>query len=426
MAASAKNPPNIVLVTVDALRHDRVGRLVDGKSLTPTIDALARHGIVFENLFSQAVETPVAHSAIFSGRFPRLDGWRLSHKKFTGDEMRLPLWLKRAGYSTAGFISAYALDRNRGFDRGFDTYGDCLRENDPLYFFHRGHMLFVFEVLKRMPLSRFQKMDLGKRRFSHETLAAAFSWLEKAPRHKPYFLFCHLFDTHCEYYSPQGFRKYEVRSNKKTLREFETGKRTLTGDARQQIQQQYDLAVRYVDSQLETLLQALRARADDRDTLVVITADHGEGLGDHGYMLHGCELYDEEVHVPGVIASLQQRLTPKKIQRLVRSIDLAPTLLRLSGHAQFPCDGKAVAELFDQDENYRDRLSFTESRHTYLEAKWLRALRTQSHKYIYDSNGREELYELDSDPLETENIIGRERSLSHELLRRQRAEARIT
>lgn len=407
------DPKNIVLVTVDALRYDRVGYSGTGRGLTPALDGLVSRGIVFDNLFTQAVETPVSHASLFTGCFPRIDGLHavFSRKHVRRELETIPSRLQASGYSTAGFISAYALDRNRGFARGFDHYGDKLRDPDPFYPFHYGHALIAFEALKRVPLRVFKEMPLAKRRFGAETMDAAMAWLDGVDTTKPFFMFCHLFDTHCEYYSPEGFRKYEVRSNKTTLRQFETGKRELTSEARRQIEEQYDLSVRYSDDLIGRLLDRLRSLPTDRDTIVIVMADHGEGLGDHGYMLHGCELYEEEVRVPCVIASLGDDIEPSRVERLTRTVDLAPTMLRLAGAAPFECDGTdAMADTGEP------RISFTETRHTYLEAKWLRALRSDRFKYIYDSRGREELYDLALDRNETVNVIESERNRADQLL----------
>lgn len=425
-------PANIVLVTVDALRLDRLGYAGSTRGLTPHLDALAANGVAFGNLITQAVETPVAHGAIFSGRYPRIGGLRaLVNRKHTPPRCRLLAeHLRERGYSTGGFISAYALDRNRGFAAGFDRYGDKLRENDPFYPLHFGHALLAMEALKRIPVAPFKTMDLAKRRFADVTLEEATRWLDSVPAERPYFLFAHLFDTHCEYYSPTGFRTYPVRSNKKTLREFETGRRAFDREPLAMIEEQYDLSVAWLDELLGGLIERLRARdASGRETVVLVTADHGEGLGDHRYMLHGCELYDEEIRVPGVFATLSGSGPRGHIGALTRSIDLAPTLLGLAGAdaSGFACDGLDALPLLEAgaEPAADDRIAFTETRHTYLKSRWLRALRSRTHKYIYDASGRAELYDLVSDPGETTNVLPENRDVAEGLLRWQDLEVGV-
>jgi arylsulfatase A-like enzyme len=420
-------PKNIVLVTVDALRYDRVGRLRDGVDLTPRISALAERGVVFDSLFTQAVETPIAHAALFSGCYPMIRGAHalFGRKHVPPRRVLLAEWLRAQGYQTGGFISAYALDRNRGFGKGFDVYGDKLRQRDPFYPLHRGHALILMEALKRLPVPFLKRTDLAKRRYGEDTLAEATRWLEATTDEHPFFLFCHLFDAHCEYYSPTGFRSSPVRTDKATLRRFETGKRELTPNDRAQIEEQYDLSVSHVDMLVGRLEDALRARAGCRDTVIVVTADHGEGLGDHGYMLHGCELYDEEIHVPGVIASLRGDLPPHSVRQLVRIVDLAPTVLRIAGLPTFECDGRDATELIGHAEAPDERVSFTETRHTYLKGSWLRAVRSATHKYIYDASGRRELYALADDHDEMRNMIGCGDREAAELIRWMRAEVGI-
>ncbi len=341
-------------------------------------------------------------------------------------EPLLAQWLRARGYQTGGFISAYALDRNRGFGAGFDHYGDKLRKRDPLYPLHRGHALIVMEALKRLPVRALKNMDLAKRRFAEETVQEAGDWLGTVRSDRPYFLFCHLFDTHCEYYSPTGFRASELRSNKKTLREFETGKRPFEPAALAEIASQYDKSVAHVDGVLGDLLDRIRRHdTGGRDTIVLVVADHGEGLGDHRYMLHGGELYDEEIRVPAIIASLAGEGPVGHIDELTRSIDLVPTLLELAGVDALPCDGRSALPLLTQGAA-DDRIAFTETRHTYLKTRWLRALRSSRYKYIYDANSRKELYDLASDPEEAVNIIDGNGTVVADLLRWQQQEVGVS
>ncbi len=154
---------------------------------------------------------------------------------------------------------------------------------------------------------------------------------------------------------------------------------------------------------------------------MLVTADHGEGLGDHGYMLHGCELYDEEIHVPAVIASLSGDAPTGRIAQLTRSIDLAPTLLALAGFPAMPCDGRTRCPSRAHRRGggwhaRRQRVSFTETRHTYLKARWLRAIRSAGYKYIYDASERREIYHVASDPDETVNVMKSQPSAVEELL----------
>lgn len=412
---------NVVIITVDALRLDRLGYAGSQKMLTPNLDYLASQGLAFSNIITQAVETPISHGSLFSGCYPRIRGIRtiVNRKHVPAGRKLLAQHLRENGYATGGFISAYALDRNRGFGAGFDHYGDKLREKDPFYPLHKGHALLVMEALKRLPFKPLKTMDLAKRRFANETIAEAEAWLATIREDRPFFLFLHLFDTHCEYYSPAGFRAFPVRSNKKTLREFETGKREFAAAPLEMIERQYDMSVAWVDELVGGLVERLQARGESgRDTLVLLTADHGEGLGDHNYMLHGCELYDEEIRVPAIIASLSGDAPVGLIDELARTIDLTPTLLKLAGAEAMDCDGRDVLPLLSGDEP-DERLAFTETRHTYLKSRWLRALRSRRFKYIYDASGRRELYDLVSDPTESTNVLHENADVAQELLRWQ-------
>jgi len=352
-----------VLVTIDTLRADHVGCYGATTEATPTLDALARRGVRFETAISPAPLTLPSHATLFTALDPPAHGVR-SNGAFRLDEgpATLAERFRSAGFATAAFVSAFVLDRRFGLTRGFERYDDELGVQDE---------------------------DVGvESRRAGETVDAALGWLEDAPAR--FFLWLHLYDPHAPYEPPEP---HQTR----------------------QLGRPYDGEIAYADAELGRLLAALDARFPDGRTLVLVTSDHGESLGEHGEPTHAFTVYDATQRVPLILAGPS---VPAGVvePRLVRLADVAPTLLALAGLP--PLDGVSGASLLPAPGAPREPgagVAWVETLAPQLDLGWspLLGVRTPEHKYVRAP--RPELYELASDPGETRNLAAERPDLVAEL-----------
>ena len=369
--ASPSGRPNVLLVTIDTLRADHVGCYGYRNASTPTIDAVAARGVRFETAVAHAPLTGPSHASILTGQIPLGHGFRnnsgftLSPRVKTAAEQ-----FRETGYRTAAFVSGFPLDRRFGFDRGFETYDDHLPKGNDL---------------RRTPYVE---------RFADATTDAALRWFTSATSAvtAPWFVWVHYYDPHAPYEPP--------------------------GDLAEQYREApYDGEIAFVDRQLARLLKALDAGNEAARTVVLVTADHGESLGEHGEGTHGIFLYDATIRVPWVMAGPQ--IPAGRVSRTVaRSIDVLPTLADYAGLAGGrDVDGRSLRAAADGQE-MSDAPAYIESLYPELELGWapLHAWRTAGLKFIMAPHP--ELYDLANDASETKNRIEQERSRAADLGRR--------
>lgn len=353
-AVVATKRPDIVLITIDTLRADALGYAGNRRVKTPFLDSLASGGVAFMNAHAHNVVTLPSHANILTGLLPFEHGIR-DNAGFTLDAKHktIATRLRELGYATGAFVGAFPLDGRYGLNAGFDEYDDRYRE---------GSGRLDFEVAER-PAS--------------EVLAAARHWYDANAGRKR-FLWIHLYDPHAPY-RPAGRFAEEYRDN------AYLGEVAATDDALQQF-----------------LSPILSARPE---TFVVVTADHGEALGDHGEQTHGLFAYESTLRVPLIIHD-PQTLQHAVETSFVRHIDIAPTILDRVG-AAIPPELEGTSLL--RDRSSRD--TYFESLSSTLNRGWapLVGMIQGSHKYI--DLPLAELYDLDKDPAETKNLFGTERRI---------------
>jgi arylsulfatase A-like enzyme/Tfp pilus assembly protein PilF len=278
---AAQHRPNILLVTLDTVRADRMGFLGSTRGLTPALDAFARESAVFTHAYSQAPITTVSHATLLTGTYPPRHGVSDFGTPLPAEVPYLPDLLRHAGYRTAAFVGSLILDPRNGtapgFDRGFDTFDAGFR-------------------LRQAGDDRYHSVE----RRGDEVAARAIRWLTGAGD-GPTFVWVHLFDAHHPYDPPPDLKRRFAAAP-------------------------YDGEIASVDRIAGRLLQAAAL-----STLVVVAADHGEALGDHGEDKHGVFLYDETIHVPLVVRLPDRRSAGARITSQVRLADVAPTVLDAIG-----------------------------------------------------------------------------------------------
>jgi len=346
----APGRPNLLLVTIDTLRADHVGAYGAALARTPTVDRLAAEGTRFETAIASAPLTLPSHASILTGLYPPHHGVRYNGvSRLRPSFETLTERLRDAGYATGAVVGSYVLAGKYGLDQGFEHYDDDTRS--------RG--------------------DPAERPAS-EVTDGALAWLEGAER--PFFLWVHYYDPHKEYAPPPPFATHFAG-------------------------RPYDGEIAYVDSQLGRLLEALTARGELDETLIAVTSDHGESLGEHAELTHSYSLYDAVLAVPLVFHG--PGVPPARVVKgVVRTVDVAPTLSSLLDLAPLgESDGADLSPLWSDSSPPSNRLAFAETLATRLEHGWspLFAIRTPSHHYVRAP--RPELYELASDPGQLHNQL---------------------
>jgi len=354
--------PNVLLVTIDTLRADRVGCYGYARGATPILDGLAARGVRFATAIAHVPLTAPSHASMLTGRTPLGHGMRDNGGFVLPEAVRtLAEDFKAAGYHTGAFVSGFPLNRRFGLDRGFEHYDDHLpRGSDP-------------------------RRTAYVERTADLTTDVALQWLDataKQPGAAPWFAWVHYYDPHAPYEAPGAFGPRFAASP-------------------------YDGEIAFVDEQLGRLLAAVEGRGPPGSTVVLVTADHGESLGEHGEDTHGIFIYDSTLRVPWIMAG--PGIAAGRVAATVaRGIDVAPTLLDYAGLASRPeIEGRslrraAAGEVLD------DAPAYAESLHAQLQYGWapLHALRTDRFKLI--DAPRAELYDLKSDGAETQDRAGQE------------------
>jgi arylsulfatase A-like enzyme/Flp pilus assembly protein TadD len=347
---------NLVLVTIDTLRADRLGCYGYTGIETPNLDKFARSGILFENAVSQSPLTPPSHASMFTGTYPpvhkvRDTGGFVLHPENT----TLAEILQQQGWDTAAFVGASVLKKSFGFVQGFAVYDDQMPRPEP----------------------GGRATEYPERR-AGEVVDRAIGWLGSQSG-KPFFLWVHVFDPHTPYDPPAPFRqKHKGRP--------------------------YDGEVAYTDQQLGRLFDTIAKKSPTERTVIAVLGDHGESLSEHGEFTHGVFLYDSTLRIPFLLAGSG---VPKglRVKQQARTIDLAPTLLELTGiKVPEKMQGSSLTPSFTGKESPAD-FSYSETLFSKINMGWseLRAIRTNRWKYIRAP--KSELYDLAHDPGETSNVI---------------------
>lgn len=377
LAPKDTHRPNVLLITIDTLRWDRLGCYGYGPAETPVIDGLARRGTQFDTAVAHVPLTGPSHASMLTGLTPLRHGVRDNGSFVLPAEVTgLAALLKGAGYQTAGFVSGFPLDRRFGFATGFDVFDDRLsRGNTP------GRAGFV-------------------ERPADMTTARLIDWLARRGP-EPWFIWAHYFDPHAPYQPPGDFAaRFSDRP--------------------------YDGEVAFVDAQIGRLLAQVEARGALDRTIVLVTADHGESLGEHGEDTHGVFVYDATLRVPWIMAG-PGIPRGQRSQTVARGVDVTPTLADLAG-VSVPAgrDGRSLRAAVEGRE-MSDEPAYVESLMSQLHLGWapLHGLRSARWKFV--DAPRRELYDLTSDPAERLNrvdqVSGTAASMGRQLDAQMRAAA---
>lgn len=364
LAATATDRPNVILITLDTVRADRMGFLGSKLGLTPQLDALASQGVVFEHAYSQAPITPVSHATILSGTYPQYHGIRNFGDRLPPSVPFLPDILHAEGYHTGAFVGSIILDPKNGFasgfERGFDVYNAG---------FHRQ--------------KTGERREASMQRRGEVTLGYVLEWVGQQ-KGGPFFLWFHLWDAHDPYNPPEPFRSKFPNTP-------------------------YNAGIAYVDSIVGKLLDYLRSQGLYDNTLIAVAADHGESLGDHGELTHSIFLYDSTIHVPLLLKLPGNRSAGQRVSATASLVDLAPTLIDSLGQAPPPAmQGRSLLPLIGNP-HPENRPSLATGDHSERSFGWSALVSLRLGSQLYVRAPKPELYDLAADPGAKANLYAAKR-----------------
>jgi len=340
------------------MRADHL-RPYGGAVAVPAIESLAADGVLYTSAYSHSPQTLPSHASMLTGRLPFEHGAR-DNVGFSvdGRVSSLAEQLRRAGYATGAAVSSYILRKDTGIDRGFDDYDAAFR------------------------MAAGPEVTIGQvQRAGAETIAIAKDWIAKHDKQQAFF-FLHLYEPHTPYTPPSPYRE--------------------------QYPHPYDGEIAYADALIGGLIEFLKAHALYEPALIVLTSDHGEGLGDHEEQEHGIFLYQGVAHVPLVIKWPGRPRPRQPVTTAVQLIDIAPTIASAAG---IPADAAWRGEALGADRDPSPRRIYSESMYPRYHFGWseLYALTDGRTRYILAP--RDELYDLEKDPAESANLASDRRDV---------------
>jgi arylsulfatase A-like enzyme len=298
--AERESAPNVLLVSLDTCRADRIGAAGLPALVSPGLDRIARRGVLFTDVLAQAPTTAPSHRSLFTGRYVHEHRNRLEGLPVLAELFR------DGGWATAGFVDGGQLDTDFAFQSGFDTYVVSSAE-------HRDGAFLGGGLAELAP----QAVD----------------WL-RASRHRPFFLFLHTYDIHCPYFPPAAYRErfvgdrdpgfeIEGKCGQKYFNRLDLGP-----EGFRYVSDLYDAGVLYTDRLLLAVLREIERSGEAEHTIVVITSDHGESLGERSRIGHN-QVRDIQLKIPLLVSG--PGISPSVVREPVQSIDLFPTILGLAG-----------------------------------------------------------------------------------------------
>lgn len=379
LGAGTRGNLNLLVITLDTTRADRIGAYGCQNVETPTIDRLAREGVLFEQTMATAPLTLPAHCSIFTSRFPPEHGVRDNGGFFLSpQQLTLATYLKGKGFRTGAVVAAYVLDRKWGLAQGFESYVDD------------------FDLSGR---GGFALGDI--QRPGNEVVDKALPWLEKV-KNERFFAWVHFYDPHQPYEAPEPFKSRYANHP-------------------------YNGEIAFMDSQIARIVDFLERNGLMDKTVIAVMGDHGESLNQHGEGSHGFFIYEATTRVPFIVRAPFDRTRDRRVADPVRSVDLVPTVLDLLGIAPPKgIAGVSLVPLMTGDRKTLDLEGYAEAMYPLHHYGWsdLRAWRAGRYKVI--DAPRPELYDIDRDPQEEKNIYAERRVLADGMITRLREHEKDT
>jgi arylsulfatase A-like enzyme len=410
--------PSVIFIVMDSARADRFSAYGYGRDTTPCLSALAERGLLFEQAISAAAWTIPSHATFFTGLYP--SEHRCQHHRIQDDVGPLMAEvLRAAGYQTIAVVNNTLLHPDSGLTRGFDEYVSIGEQP---------------ERMRGPKLGRHFARGMGWRDSgAWLTNRTVFERLGRARR--PFFLFVNYMETHFPFLPPPALRRRFIRRRRHSWQRFPLALRFMKGRYWALLTRRdpavfsllsdlYDGELAYLDSRIGELVDWLDSKRLSENAILVIASDHGENLGDHGLLTHHFCLYDSLIRIPLIVLWPGRLPEGERVQDVVSSADLMPSLCRALGLEFWspPRPGPARPMLLEPRRECAPGLeSFSEYHPPFYVKEWARsnpeidlatyahqlsAIRTDRFKYIEGSDGRQEFYDLASDAQEVNNLAG--------------------
>ena len=412
---ASSESPNVLLITLDTLRADHVSSYGYSRQTTPNLDRLAGEGVLFENAFATASWTLPTHASMMTGRY--LYEHRAGGSPLSGQFPTLAEVLSSSGYATAGFTANrdYCSAKS-GLSRGFSTYEDHFSNvADMVWHTYYGKM-----ILNQLPSIGYY--DVPGRKNALEVNREFLGWLE-TNRGARFFAFLNYYDVHDPYIPPASYQgKFAPQPTKGDLvnsilfpRDFTGGKRLSDQEVQAQ-EDAYDECLAYLDNQLGSLFDRLKALGLLDNTLIIVTSDHGESFGDHGFYGHGNHLYRNLLHVPLIIRYPNKVPKARRVTEAVSLQSIPASVLDLLGvHAQSTFSGIPMSRFWSEGTISNDEtegLAFAESLKGIVHNPAYplgrrgitKSLSTSKWNLILHEEGNIELFDVGKDPDELHNL----------------------
>jgi arylsulfatase A-like enzyme/Flp pilus assembly protein TadD len=367
VSLAATPPPNVVFITIDTLRPDHLGCYGDKQIHTPNIDALAADSARFDRAYTAVPVTLPSHTVIFTGTYPMLSGVHdFAANKLSPTQPTLASVLKENGYTTGAVIGSAVLDSRFGLNHGFDFYYDHFDFN-------------------RLQESNLDEMERPGNVVADVTL----DWLAQNYQ-KKFFLWMHLYDPHYPYRPPAPYSdQYKDRL--------------------------YDGEIAFADAQVGRLIEFLKKKRVYRNTLIILSGDHGESLGEHGEKTHGFFIYNATLRVP-LIIHLPTGVHARTVDNLANLADLMPTVLQaLNIPIPQQVQGQSLLPLISPKKDENSRSLYAETFLPRLHFNWSELRGVETVKYHFIDAPKPELYDLSKDPGETHNLFAEKKAVAEEL-----------
>ncbi len=435
--ANNKKQPNILLIVMDATRAHNLSCYGYGRPTTPNLERFAERAVVYEKAIATSCWSLPTHASMFTGLSPSAHGANDQHHYLDADVPIITQYLQARGYQTVALCRKHDVSPATGMDRGFAAFNP---NRWP------GPLTWALRKADNGMARAFGYRDGGARHTNRE-IRALLPRLQAEER--PFFLFVSNLEAHLPYRPPRAYNKFlpdlppeKIAAVNQDNWKYMAGEAEMDEADFAVLTALYDGALAYSDYRIGQILTWFEQAGLLEDTLVIITGDHGENLGDHQLMGHGYCLYDSVLHVPLIIHYPRNLMPLGRVAEQVQHVDLLPTILAVLG------DETAAASVA-QGNNLlnaaRRDFAIAEQSYPYLDVfqekfpnaavsqlnRELRMIRAEQYKYIWCSDGQHELYDLQADPQERHNLIDKQPAVAQDLAHRlaqwqQTSELKVT